>query len=501
MAESRKSPAHPGPIATKSTAAVKKAAKAPAKKISPAKATTKKAPTKATTKKAPTKAAPVKAPAKKTPAKAQAAKATAPKKAPAKTTATAKKAPIKAAVPAKKTPAKATAKATTKKAPTKAAPVKAVAKKTPAKKAAARTTKRSGPRTPSTVTGPSTKVTALGTPALPDSVSPALTSHADALLDAIIEPSPKRGAASTPVADAVKKAETEPLTSDEWNDKNRELFFTRIRLTEEIEKIEAVAPDDRTVRMTRQLARLRRDLDDVTFKIFDTNYGLLRRYVRRFTQNASKDDAREFTGAATVGMMRAIATYDPAKGRFAQWAFKPMQREVLRAVWATDHQNMNSGDFERRPDILKAQRKLQDGDDTVQPPIELVAAEAGVTVEQAKRVLRAPRLESLATPVGDGQATVGDIIIDSSSTSVEDEVLAKMSIKDLETYGLADLDPRELFVIIRRQGLDCEPKQRLNSIGVTLGLSREAVRQIESKARGKLAHPVVLRKLARQGRA
>jgi DNA-directed RNA polymerase sigma subunit (sigma70/sigma32) len=128
-----------------------------------------------------------------------------------------------------------------------------------------------------------------------------------------------------------------------------------------------------------------------------------------------------------------------------------------------------------------------------------VAAHAKVTIDQAKRILHAPRLDSLSTPIGDGTSTVADLIED-TNYSVEDTVLSTMVMHDIETYGLSQLDPRELYVIVRRMGLDREPKQRLSAIGEVLGLSREAVRKIESKARGKLIHPVVLRKMVREGR-
>jgi RNA polymerase sigma factor (sigma-70 family) len=281
---------------------------------------------------------------------------------------------------------------------------------------------------------------------------------------------------------------------------NRVLFIERAELRAEIADLTAAMSSGSTPSQDRTLRRLRHRLDDVTYKIVDSNFGLVRRYVKRFTANASRDDVRDFESAATVGLMRAIETYDHTKGRFAQWAFKPIQREVLRAVHHADHSNMNAGDFERRPDILRAMRELQNGDESSHPAIEAIAAKAGVTVDQAKRVLHAPRFESTSAPVGDGTTIVEDLI-EEHGYNVEDQVIAAMTVKDIESYGLAELDPRELFVIVRRMGLDREPKQRLSAIGEMLNLSREAVRQIESKARGKLAHPVILRKLVREGRA
>jgi RNA polymerase primary sigma factor/RNA polymerase nonessential primary-like sigma factor len=431
---------------SKPTAAVKKAAAASKKPVAVKKPVVKKPVVKKTTvtKKAPAKTiAPKKVAAKKVPAK----------KVPAKKAAPAKK------IAVKKTPAKAPAK--------KVAAKKATAKKTAAKKAPSK---------------------ALATTTPPRATAKAITPKKNL---------PAPGKSSTDVQDEV--IARVPLSGDQWNDKNRELFLERIRIADELALLEAVVPEERTLRMRQKIARLRQEHNDITYKIYYDNYGLLRNYVRKFSQNASREDIADFEGAATVGLMRAITSYDPSKGRFAQWAFKPMQREVLRAVHSADHPNMNAGDFEKRPDILRAMRQLQNGDESARPSMEAIAAEAGVTVDQTKRVLQAPHLESIYTPMGDGTTTLGEMLSDETE-SLEDNVITRLGIKDLENFGLKELDPRELFVIIRRQGLDCEPKQRLNSIGATLGLSREAVRQIESRARGKLAHPVILRKLARQGR-
>lgn len=288
----------------------------------------------------------------------------------------------------------------------------------------------------------------------------------------------------------------------DYNDRNINLFNQRRELKDRQAAILAKPERKRTVKDKRDLSRIARDIDSVTTEIIQFNYGLVRSYTKKFTSNSSKEDSADFEASAVVGLMRAIESFDPSKGRFGQWAYKPIQREVLRAVRDADFKSMNPGDFERRPDILRALARLQKEpqNEGRQIPNVEVAKEAGVTVDQVRRVLEAPRLDSIHQHVGeDGDTELGDLI-EGDDIDVEGSVIASMTLTALEDYGLKALDKRELLVLVRRFGLDCEPEQKLASIGEVLGLSREAVRQVESKALAKIQHPVILRKIHRYGR-
>lgn len=305
---------------------------------------------------------------------------------------------------------------------------------------------------------------------------------------------------SRPVAPTTSQGESlipmEVRGTAEWSDLNKRMFIERIELKRRMDELEG----KRGSLQRRELARVRRDYERVTLRIVDANYGLLRKYVKLFTGSASREDAKDFEAAGRLGLMRAIDNYDPYRGSFAQWAFKPIQREVLRAVHSADHNNMNPGDFERRPEILRALKKLQGENDEVKPTEAQVAVEAGVTIEQVKRVLHAPRMDSLHTPVGDGDGSVLSDLIEDKNSLIEDAVISSIGVETLNSYGLSALDAREYFVLSRRLGLDCEPEQRLSAIGEMLNLSREAVRQIEAKAIAKMSHPVLLRLLVRNGK-
>lgn len=285
---------------------------------------------------------------------------------------------------------------------------------------------------------------------------------------------------------------TKGTPKPDYAERNAELFARRGRIQAALTELAASPRPSRT-----RLGKLQAELDDVTAQIVEANRGLVRSYVNRFASHTSAEDSRDFEHAGLVGLIRAINTYDPTKGPFAQWAYRPIKREVLRSVHSVDFPNMNAGDFERRPDILRAREQfIEEG---VIATNEQIAARAQATVGQVQRVLGAPQISSLSAPMGqdDGDANLGDIIGDGELDPLE-QVINALSVSALEARGLQALSDREMFVIVRRFGLDGEPPQRLSTIGSHLQLSREAARQIESKALAKLAHPVVLRRLVRQ---
>lgn len=278
---------------------------------------------------------------------------------------------------------------------------------------------------------------------------------------------------------------------------NAQLFAERCDLMDRIARLEASEP---STAVTSRLRRSRRRLDDLTGEIVSGNLGLVRSYTRRFGGGSNADARADFESAGMLGLMRAIDSYEPGRGPFGQWAFKPIQREVLRAVRDRDHPNLNHGDFEKRPLILRTQRQLRSIDESYEPSFAEIAAAADVTIAQVRRVLDAPKLDSISdqrsTEMDDGD-DMGDEDIVSPDALPDHMLISSLTLESLHSVALRVLDERELFVVVRRFGLDGEPIEKLNEVGGLLGLSREAVRQIESKALAKLQHPMVVAKIGR----
>jgi RNA polymerase sigma factor (sigma-70 family) len=280
--------------------------------------------------------------------------------------------------------------------------------------------------------------------------------------------------------------------------RNTTLFERRNTLKAVVEKLHAIERD-LSRREQEKLHRSLRELNDVTYEIIELNYGLVRSYTKIFSSRASREDAEDFEAAAVVGLMRAIDSFDPTKGKFGQWAYKPIQREVLRAVREAEFKTMAPGDFERRPAILKSFNTLTDSLGR-SPSSAEVAEDTGMTLEQVRRVLEAPRVDSLSAMVGEDRDTELSEIIPAGGPDIAEQVSGAAMLTALEQYGLSALDQREKFVLTRRFGLDFEPEQNLSTIGEELHLSREAVRQVEAKALAKIQHPLVLRRIYRNGR-
>lgn len=272
---------------------------------------------------------------------------------------------------------------------------------------------------------------------------------------------------------------------------NALLFDRRQALMDEIAELEPKVKRSSKARV--RLPRARKELSKIETEIIELNRGLVISYARKFASRGRSQDMEDFEAAGTAGLVAAMKSYDPEKGPFAQWAYHPIQRAVTRAVRDADHPNMNPGDFERRPDVLRAVERLRDKGTPITP--DAVATEAGTTIGQVRRVLEAPRLVSADLPVGEhGEGTLSELIADVQE-DIADQIASSMAIGALERYAFDVLDLREMYVVTKHYGLDGEEPQKLATIGARLNLSREAARQIEAKALAKLSHPLVLNKL------
>jgi RNA polymerase primary sigma factor len=198
-----------------------------------------------------------------------------------------------------------------------------------------------------------------------------------------------------------------------------------------------------------------------------------------------------------LGLMRAVDKFEYKRGyKFSTYASWWIRQSVSRAI--SDQARtirIPVHMVETHNKLSKTLRDMvQEGGE--EPTPEQIAHRMNVPVEKIRMLLEATRDPvSLDAPVGeDGGATVGDFVEDLSFAS-PDEALGDSELSRETRDLLKLLSPREEQVLRMRFGIDSPGDLTLEEVGKSFELTRERIRQIETKALRKLRLPSFHRKL------
>jgi RNA polymerase primary sigma factor len=198
-----------------------------------------------------------------------------------------------------------------------------------------------------------------------------------------------------------------------------------------------------------------------------------------------------------LGLMRAVDKFEYKRGyKFSTYASWWIRQSVSRAL--SDQARTIRIPVHMVETHNKMAKTLRDmvQEGGTEPTPEQIAERMQVPVEKIRMLLEATRDPiSLDSPVGDdGGATVGDFVEDASFPA-PDETVGDRELSHETRELLKLLTPREEQVLRMRFGIDSQGDLTLEDVGKSFELTRERIRQIETKALRKLRLPSLHRKL------
>jgi len=238
----------------------------------------------------------------------------------------------------------------------------------------------------------------------------------------------------------------------------------------------------------RELARRKDEGDEVARrKLVESNL----RLVMSITRNYTRADVPllDLIQEGNLGLMRAVDKFDWTMGfklsTYATWWIRQAVQRALAEQSRTIRLPVHIADQVRR--VQRARRTL--GQQLSRDPtFEEIAAEVELTPLRVSELLELVQEHvSLETPVGDGESVMSDLIEDTHADGPEHETALRLRSAEL-ARALAQLKPRLQRVLVLRYGLDGSGGRTLEQVGVELGITRERVRQLETRALRELRH-------------
>jgi RNA polymerase primary sigma factor len=292
------------------------------------------------------------------------------------------------------------------------------------------------------------------------------------------------GATADPVKDYLKQIGKVPLLNAEQEVELAKRIEAGLFAEDKLATADKIAP-----KLRRELEIIAEDGRRAKNHLLEANLRLVVSLAKRYTGRGML--FLDLIQEGNLGLIRAVEKFDYTKGyKFSTYATWWIRQAITRAM-ADQARTIRIPVHmvEVINKLARVQRQMLQ-DLGREPTPEELAKELDMTPEKVVEVQKYGREPiSLHTPLGeDGDSEFGDLIEDSEAVVPADAVSFTLLQEQLHSV-LDTLSEREAGVVSMRFGLtDGQPKT-LDEIGKVYGVTRERIRQIESKTMSKLRHP------------
>jgi RNA polymerase primary sigma factor len=237
-----------------------------------------------------------------------------------------------------------------------------------------------------------------------------------------------------------------------------------------------------TTEEERELARRKDEGDEeAKAKLIESNL----RLVMSITRNYSRAGVPmlDLIQEGNLGLIRAVEKFDWRLGyklsTYATWWIRQAISRALADQGRTIRLPLHVAEQARK--MLQSRRILTQKLNRA-PTIDEIAADSDLTPARVRQLLQLIEDPvSLETPVGDGESLYGDLIEDTNADGPEGTTATKLQSVEV-AEALLRLKPRLRRIVTLRFGLTGESPRTLEQVGVELGITRERVRQLETRA-------------------